>query len=51
MPERRLRVSAINNIKKFIEKCNGCEKTNECAGFFEWHKNEIGYKNIGKEYL
>jgi len=37
--------------KKFIDKCEGCKKTNICAGFFEWHKNEIGYKNIGKEYL
>jgi len=37
--------------KKFIKECENCEKKTVCAGFFEWHKNEIGYKNIGRKFL
>jgi len=36
---------------KFIENCDKCQKKDFCTGFFEWHKNDIGYKHIGPEYL
>ena len=37
--------------KKFIDDCNKCKKTDICCGFFEWHKNDEGYKNIGTKFL
>ena len=49
---RKYARNSISDWKnKFIDKCNGCMKTEECCGFFEWHKNEIGYSKIGAEFL
>ena len=49
---RKFSKKSISDWKnKFLEECNKCDKQHICSGFFEWHKNEIGYKNIGPNYI
>ena len=49
---RKYARNSISDWKnKYIEVCNDCNKKEECCGFFEWHKNEIGYKNVGVKFL
>ena len=49
---RKYAKNSISDWKnKYIDECRNCKKKHECCGFFEWHKNDIGYKNIGTKFL
>ena len=45
------KISISDWKKKFIDACNKCDQKERCCGFFEWHKNEIGYNRLGVNYL
>lgn len=49
---RKYAKNSISDWKnKYLDECNNCKKQKDCCGFFEWHKNDIGYKNIGTKFL
>ena len=49
---QRLAEASISDWKnKFLAVCNNCDKKDLCAGFFEWHNNEDGYRRVGPEFI